>query len=207
MRSSIAKPTTASVVGPTCSPVFSEGPRRRSTVTNAGSTKYSAFRILAALVILASWFALSGCSGTSNYLDMGMYARVLNGKASYKQASLCFECTSYGALVRKSDYCVKWRQGKINEVRSASENRSVKDTIAKVTGAGEGNPVSYFLLRGIDPDETIFSGNTAEPQAASLHVVPGDLLIIDPSPDHALFSRVPDRRLARRPETGVSSKI
>ena len=207
MRSSIAKPTSASVVGPTWSPVLSEVPRRRSAVTNARSGKYGAFRILAGLVILASWFALSGCSGMSNRLDMGTYARVLNGKASYKQASLCFQCTSYDALVRKSAYSVKWRHGKINEVRSASENWSVKDTIANVTGAGEGNSMPYFLLRGIDPDEIIFSGNTAEPQAASLNVVPGDLLVIDPSPNHALFSRVPDRRQARLPETSASSKI
>lgn len=174
---------------------------------NPRSKKYGALRILAALVTLASWFALSGCSGTSNYSDIGMYIRVLNGKASYKQACLCFERTSYDALVRNGDYCVKWREGKVDEVRSASENRSVKDTIADVTGAEEGNPTFYFLLRGIDPDETVFSGNTAEPQAASLNVVPGDLLVIDPSPNHALFSRVPDRRHSRLPETGASSKI
>jgi len=143
--------------------------------------------------ILICFLTLSGCTGTPHRADLEMLHLVLKGKATHKQRFLLFERTPYEALVQKQSYFVKWLAGDVDEIRSAGEKGSVKDSIAQLAGPGEENPRFYFLVRGIGANETVFRGDTGEAQAASLTVTPGDLLIVDPSPNHVLFGRVPDR--------------
>jgi hypothetical protein len=142
---------------------------------------------LIALTILTCYVVLSGCAEMPHRRDIETLYLVYGGKATYKQAFLWFERTTYEALVRRGEYFVRWRPGGIREGRIADEGESVRDVIAEIAGSVEGSPSFYFLVRGIGANENIHRGDHTDHQAADLTLVAGDLLIIDPSPKHILF--------------------
>lgn len=118
---------------------------------------------------------------------------VFSRRATHKQSVLWFERTTYEALVQKRQYFLEWSDKGLSEARLAPEDQSVRQAIAEVAGAEGQKPRFYFLVRGIGPDETVFSGYDTDPQAATLTILPGDLLLIDPRPTHPLF-RVTEAR-------------
>lgn len=142
---------------------------------------FSTTKVLAVLVLF------SGCTEVPNKPDLEMLHLVFSGRATHKQSVLWFERTTYEALVQKRQYLLRWSDKGLSEARQAPEGLSVKQPIAEIVAAGDQKPRFYFLVRGIGPDETVFSGYDTDPQAATLTILPGDLLIIDPRPTHPLF--------------------
>lgn len=142
---------------------------------------------LIAPTILACYVLLCGCAATPHRRDLETLYLVYGGKATHKQAFLWFERTTYEALVRSREYFVNRCPKHLRQRKIARDGESVRDVIADTAGPTERSPSFYFLVRGIGESEKIFRGYNTDPQAADLTIIPGDLLVIDPSPTHILF--------------------
>jgi len=112
---------------------------------------------------------------------------VFRGRATHKQSVLWFERTTCDALVQNHEYFLTWSQRNLSGPKPVPQGQSVRQVVAEIAGREGDKPRFYFLVRGIAPEETLFSGYTNEPQSSTLSILPGDLLIIDPRPKHPLF--------------------
>jgi hypothetical protein len=147
---------------------------------------------LFAAELSAVCLVLLGCSELPQHQDIKNLQLALRGKATHKQNVLLFERTTYEKLVRRGEYLVRWRRETDYHAVKAREGQTVVEAVTETAKPGTDSPIFYFLVRGIGEAETVFSGGIGE-EGADRGVVAGDLLILDPMPNHRLFKEAEAR--------------
>lgn len=139
-------------------------------------------------VVVFSGLMLFGCSQARDRSDLAVYIRALQGKTTYKETLLCLERTSHARLVEQKAYLVKNSGSGTAQTRSLREGESVEDVIEELDGLTGDGSGEFFLVRGIGKEsEKIVHGRVTQLLDSGLQPMAGDLLVIDPPPDHALF--------------------
>lgn len=146
-------------------------------------------------VVVFSAVTLFGCSQARDRSDLAVYIRALRGETTYKETLFCLERTSHDLLVEQRAYLVKDYGSSTAQTQTLREGDSVVDAIEKVRGEAAGSSWEFFLVRGIgNESEEILYGRGTQTSDSSLRLMAGDLLLIDPPPNHALFKEY-ERRL------------
>ena len=148
---------------------------------------------------------LPGCSELPQHQDIRTLQLALRGRTTHKQNVLLFERTTYESLVRRGEYLVRWRRETDYHAAKAREGQTVEGAVTETAKPGTDPPTLYLLVRGIGKAERILSGEIGG-GGADPGVVGGDLLLLDPPPNHRLFreAEVLTAKAGRTRKTGGS---